>query len=364
MSNRWLSRILPARRPASSDLRASAELMRQVHALGLDLRDGLHGRGVGTAAKRLRRMLGVDGIVLADLDGSVSSHGRRLTADEVQAVLSQVFEYGGCARTRLPDGAGLYACPLTVADELSGALLATGDPAEADVEAAASLVSDCLDHAALRRARARIASANLRTLRAQISPHFVHNALAVISALVRTDPDRARHLLSDFADYLRYGFSEKGDYATVADELEAVQTYLELQRARFHDRLDITVRMAPEVLPVAIPFLVVQPIVENAVRHGLERKEGQGHIGVSGYGEGPLCVIEIEDDGVGMHPDLARSLLAGTGPEAQGVGLANVDQRLRAVYGPEYGLVIETGLGEGTKVTVRIPRFMRGVVAQ
>ena len=356
--------MFPTRRPGSSDQRASAELMRQVHALGLDLRDGLHGRTVRTAAKRLRRMLGVDGIVLADLDGCVAFHGRKLGAEEIGAVLFQVFEYGACSRTRLPDDAEVYACPLTVADDLSGALIAIGNPAEADVEAAASLISDCLDHASLRRARARIASADLRTLRAQISPHFVHNALAVISALVRTDPDRARHLLSDFADYLRYGFSEKGDYATVADELEAVQTYLELQRARFHDRLDITVQMAPEVLPVAVPFLVVQPIVENAVRHGLERKEGRGHIGVSGYGEGSLCVIEIEDDGVGMHPDLARSLLAGTGPEARGVGLANVDQRLRAVYGPEYGLVIETGLGEGTKVTVRIPRFMRGVVAQ
>lgn len=75
-------------------------------------------------------------------------------------------------------------------------------------------------------------------------------------------------------------------------------------------------------------------------------------------------MIEIEDDGIGMHPDLARSLLAGTGPEPRSVGLANVDQRLRAVYGPEYGLVIETALGEGTKVTVRVPRFTRGVVAQ
>ncbi|QRN80872.1 MAG: histidine kinase, partial [Nocardiopsis sp. BM-2018] len=238
------------------------------------------------------------------------------------------------------------------------ALVASGDPVEADVEAAAALVSDSLDHAALRRARARIAAADLRTLRAQISPHFVHNALAVIAALVRTDPDRARQLLSDFADYLRYGFSDKGDYATVSE------TYLELQRARFHDRLDITVRMAPEVLPVAIPFLVVQPIVENAIRHGLERKEGTGHISVSGFGEGPLCVIEIEDDGVGMHPDLARALLAGTGPESRSVGLANVDQRLRAVYGPEYGLVIETALGEGTKVTVRVPRFAPGVVVR
>ena len=338
--------------------------MRQVHALGVDLQDGLHGRGVHSAARRLRQVLAVDGVLLADLDGTVASHGRCPDSDEVEGLLSQVFEYGGGARSRLPDGSSVCAVPLTVADELSGALVASGAPVEADVEAAAALVSDCLDHAALRRARARIAAADLRTLRAQISPHFVHNALAVIAALVRTDPDRARHLLSDFADYLRYGFSEKGDYATVSDELEATQTYLELQRARFHDRLDITVRMAPEVLPVAIPFLVVQPIVENAIRHGLERKEGTGHISVSGFGEGPLCVIEIEDDGVGMHPELARALLAGTGPESRSVGLANVDQRLRAVYGPEYGLVIETALGEGTKVTVRVPRFAPGVVVR
>jgi two-component system LytT family sensor kinase len=338
--------------------------MRQVHALGLDLQDGLHGRGVPSAARRLRLLLGVDGVVLADLDGPVATHGRRVDSEEVTGLLAQVFEYGSGARSRLADGTLVCAVPLTVANELSGALVAAGDASEPDVEAAAALVSENLDHAALRRTRARIAAADMRTLRAQISPHFVHNALAVIAALVRTDPDRARHLLSDFADYLRYGFSDKGDYATVADELEATQTYLELQRARFHDRLDITVRMAPEVLPVAIPFLVVQPIVENAIRHGLERKEEKGHISVSGFGEGPLCVIEVEDDGVGMHPDLARSLLAGTGPESRGVGLANVDQRLRAVYGPEYGLVIETALGEGTKVTVRVPRFARGVVAQ
>ncbi|OLT29771.1 histidine kinase [Nocardiopsis sp. CNR-923] len=336
--------------------------MRQLHALGLDLQDGPHGRGAPAAARRLRRLLAVDALVLADLDGPVAAHGRRVGAEDLNALLAQVFEYGGGARARLSDGAAAYAAPLMVAEELSGALVAVGDPVEADVEAAAALVAEHLDHAALRRARARIAAADLRSLRAQISPHFVHNALAVIAALVRADPDRARHLLSDFADYLRYGFSDKGDYATVSDELEATQTYLELQRARFHDRLDITVRMAPEVLPVAVPFLVVQPIVENAVRHGLERKEGRGHISVSGYGEGPLCVIEIEDDGVGMHPDLARSLLAGTGPQSRGVGLANVDQRLRAVYGPEYGLVIETALGEGTKVTVRVPRFTRGVV--
>jgi two-component system, LytTR family, sensor kinase len=230
-------------------------------------------------------------------------------------------------------------------------------------EAVAALVARSLDHAALRRARSRIAQADLRTLRAQISPHFLHNALAVIVARIRTDPDRARTLLHDFADYLRYSFSSKGDYVTVAEELQATQTYLELQRARFDDRMDLMVRMAPEILPVAIPFLVVQPLVENAVRHGLEPQPGTGSITVSGFGEGPLCVIEVEDDGVGMDPGLAAAILAGTGPPSKRVGLANVDQRLRTVYGPEYGLLIETAPGRGTKVIIRVPRYRRGVLA-
>ncbi|MBB0246533.1 sensor histidine kinase, partial [Streptomyces alkaliphilus] len=254
------------------------------------------------------------------------------------------------------------AAPLLVAGEPAGVLAAAGAD-EAALTAAATLVSRSLDHADLRRARARIARADLRTLRAQISPHFLHNALAVIAARIRTDPDRARGLLTDFADYLRYSFSSRGDYATVADELQAVQTYLELQRARFDDRMELTVRMAPEILPVAIPFLIIQPLVENAVRHGLEPKPGPGSITVSGYGEGPLCVIEVEDDGVGMDPGLARAILAGSGPPAKRVGLANVDQRLRAVYGPEHGLVIETAPGSGTRVIVRVPRFRRGVSA-
>ncbi|WP_243761069.1 sensor histidine kinase [Streptomyces sp. YIM 98790] len=329
-----------------------------------DLAEGLHGRRAASAAARLRRLLGARAVLLADLDGAVACSGARPEPDDIGALLAQAYEHATPAQRE-----GWTAAPLLVAGELAGALAASG-AAESDLVAAADLVARSLDHAALRRARARIAQADLRTLRAQISPHFLHNALAVIAARIRSDPDRARTLLTDFADYLRYSFSAKGDYATVADELQAVHTYLELQRARFDDRMEITVRMAPEILPVAIPFLIIQPIVENAVRHGLEPKPGKGSITVSGFGEGPLCVIEVEDDGVGMEPEFAQAILAGTGSPALGVppreawgrvGLANVDQRLRTVYGPEHGLVIETAPGSGTKVLVRIPRFMRGV---
>ncbi|WP_255308038.1 sensor histidine kinase [Streptomyces marincola] len=344
----------------------TARVLAAVHKIDADLHDGLGGRGAPSAARRLRRLLAAGSVVLADLNGPVAVAGQAPDEAEFTALLGQVYEHATQAH-RPP----WTAVPLIVAGELSGAL-AVREGGDAELPAVAALVARSLDHAALRRARSRIAQADLRTLRAQISPHFLHNALAVIGARIRTEPDRARMLLNDFADYLRYSFSTQGDYATVADELQAVQTYLELQRARFDDRMELTVRMAPEVLPVALPFLVIQPIVENAVRHGLEPKPGPGAISVSGFGEGPLCVIEVEDDGVGMDPAFAQAVLAGERPRRagaapdggrKGVGLANVDQRLRTVYGAEYGLVIETAPGSGTRVVVRVPRFMRGVVA-
>lgn len=344
---------------APSGLPATVAVLREARLLGSDLRHGLHGSGGGSAARRIRGLLDADAVVLADLDGPAAHHGSLPPGSDVSALLAEVYARGGALRQP-----PLCAAPLIVADDLAGCLIVAGEVSAEDLSEVAGLVAEALDHAELRSARARIAAADLRTLRAQISPHFLHNALAVIAAHIRSDPGRARGLLTDFADYLRYSFSTKGDYATVAGELQATQTYLELQRARFDDRLEITVRMAPEILPVAIPFLVVQPIVENAVRHGLEKKAGRGHISVSGFGEGALCVIEIEDDGIGMDPELAHAILAGSGPESKSVGLANVDRRLRTVYGPEHGLLIETAPGHGTKVMVRVPRYMRGVVAE
>ena len=118
--------------------------------------------------------------------------------------------------------------------------------------------------------------AELRALRAQISPHFVYNSLTAIASFVRTDPERARELLLEFADFTRYSFRRHGEFTTLAEELRSIERYLVLEQARFGDRLAVTLRVAPEVLPVAVPFLSLQPLVENAVRHGLER-QGRGH---------------------------------------------------------------------------------------
>jgi two-component system LytT family sensor kinase len=202
--------------------------------------------------------------------------------------------------------------------------------------------------------------AEVRALRAQISPHFIYNSLGAIASFVRTDPDRARELLLEFADFTRYSFRRHGEYTTLAEELRSVERYLLLEQARFGDRLRVTLRIAPEVLPVAVPFLCIQPLVENAVRHGLESAEGSGHIRIVARDQDQECVIEVEDDGAGEDPDVVRRALAGDS-SLDSTGLGNVDGRLRNAFGDDFGLVVETAPGAGTRVVVRVPKFAPGV---
>jgi two-component system LytT family sensor kinase len=230
-------------------------------------------------------------------------------------------------------------------------------------EEVAAWVSSQLALAELARTRDRAMEAELRALRAQISPHFIYNSLAAIASFVRTDPDRARDLLIDFADFTRYALRAGGPFTTLAEELRNVERYLVLEQARFGDRLQIQLLVAPEVLPVTVPYLAVQPLVENAVRHGLATKEGVGHVTITATDRGAEAEIGIEDDGVGTDPERVRRILDGANP-SDSVGLGNVDARLRQVYGDEFGLVVETAPGAGTRVSFRVPKFAPGIHAQ
>src|SRR5690606_9845672 len=128
--------------------------------------------------------------------------------------------------------------------------------------------------------------AELRSLRAQISPHFIYNALTAIASFVHVDPERARDLVLEFADFTRYSFRRQGEFTTLAEELQSVHSYLTLERARFGVRLDVVLRIAPETPATVIPCLSVQPIVENAMRHGLEPGEGGGTIRIESVDDG------------------------------------------------------------------------------
>jgi two-component system LytT family sensor kinase len=321
-----------------------------------DLAGGLSGPRVRAAARGIRRLLGVDGIGLADLSGTVEWAGHSPSGVDTTALVESVL-HNEVRAGRLP----VVAVPLHTRDELSGVLVVAGATRMGAVREVADWISDALERTRLDALADQAAQAELRALRAEISPHFVYNALTVIASLVKSDPDRSRELMLDFADYTRYSLARHGDYTTVADEFHAIETYLALQRALLGERLRVQIRVAPEVLAVAIPYLVLQPLVENAVRHGIEPRSSPGVVQVRGEAEGSDCVISIEDDGVGMDPTVAERILAGQG-RADSVGLTNVDRRLRNVYGSWFGLVVETAPGAGTRVVVRVPMFQPGVM--
>ncbi len=338
------------------------------------LRGGLTEPGTSKAVKHLRALLGSAAVAITDgqrllaWDGEGQPNLGDHATEHAQGVMSsgrsQVLEVTSGA-----DGCPIRCVVVTplVADEIViGTLAAYVDSSSAGliraVDEVGRWVSGQLELAELDASRTRVAEAEVRALRAQISPHFIYNSLNAIASFVRTDPDRARELLLEFADFTRYSFRRSGDFTTLADELRAINGYLLLERARFGERLNITLRVAPEVLTVSIPFLCLQPLVENAVRHGLETKLGQGRVTILAEDAGAECIISIEDDGVGMAPERVRAALSGE-PGTDSVGLGNVDERLRRIFGDAYGLTVATAPGAGTKVTVRVPKFQPGVHA-
>ena len=205
--------------------------------------------------------------------------------------------------------------PIKAGTRVVGVVAAFAPAAGAGLVRATSEVADWVatqvELAELDASRTLLMEAEVRALRAQISPHFIYNSLNAIASFINTDPVRARELVVEFADFTRYSFRRHGDFTTLAEELRCIDRYLLLERARFGDRVQVSLRIAPEVLSTVIPFLSLQPLVENAVRHGLEAKEGPGHISITANDSGAFAEVTIEDDGVGMDPEKLRAVLAG-----------------------------------------------------
>ncbi|GAA1137202.1 sensor histidine kinase [Nesterenkonia lutea] len=207
--------------------------------------------------------------------------------------------------------------------------------------------------------RRQLVEAELRSLRAQISPHFIYNSLNAIAATIPADPVRARELVLDFADFTRYSLRAEGEFTTLREELAAVERYVLLEKARFGDRIEVRLQIAPEVLGVQIPFLAVQPLVENAVRHGVDSAAGSGTVWLRAADTATHAEISVEDDGQGAEPEAMRQVLHGQAGNAH-IGVRNVDLRLRQAYGADAGLMVETAPGAGMKVSMRIPKFQPG----
>ncbi len=362
------------RRVLSPEGRAGQAALHAAAATLPHLRHGLDEASAAAAAPRLRTLVDAPSLALCDrervlaFDGAGADHHHAGEAElaGVPAAPPDRLRVEPRLRCRVPGcplGAAVVA-PIVVGEATVGALMAfypSGGRVRPEetrvVQECASLVAAQVALAELEAQSERLAEAELRALRAQISPHFVYNALAAIAAHIHSDPEEARELLTDFAEFTRYAFRGQRPYVTVADELRYVEKYLRLEQARFGDRLTVRIEVAPEVLQAVVPVLSLQPLVENAVRHGLEAHGGHGRLELLGRDLGADVELRVRDDGPGM-PDPA-AVLAG---EAGGIGIANVQGRLRQSFGPGYGLAIEASPA-GTEVVMTLPKFRAGVRA-
>ena len=194
-------------------------------------------------------------------------------------------------------------------------------------------------------------AAKIEALANQINPHFLFNTLTSISSLIRTQPETARMLITKLSGLLRRLMRSTDHFVTLREELESVDEYLAIEVVRFGPQLRVDKQIAPLTLDIVVPSMILQPLVENSIKHGLSRKVGGGRITIKTLVRDNHTIIEVHDDGLGMTEERLEHALG------DGIGLSNVDERLRVIYGANYHLKLTSVPGEGTCASIEIPEL-------
>jgi LytS/YehU family sensor histidine kinase len=201
---------------------------------------------------------------------------------------------------------------------------------------------------AASRLEAQLATARLDLLRMQLKPHFLFNALHDISELIHEDVERAERMVDDLCELLRLSLRYAGEpEVPLSEEVGFLRRYLDLEQMRFQDRLETRVDVDPDALDARVPYLILQPLVENAVRHGVAPRLERGRIEVRGRADGAALVLEVYDDGAGVGPQVER--------EREGIGLRNTRERLRESYGAAHRFEMTDLAGGGLCVRLELP---------
>jgi two-component system LytT family sensor kinase len=197
------------------------------------------------------------------------------------------------------------------------------------------------------RLETELARAELKALKMQMEPHFLYNTLHTISEMVHMDPPAAERMIVRLGSLLRHTAETGSQEVPLEREVDFLRAYLEIEQARFHDRLTVSIDVPDELLACPVPSLILQPLVENAIRHGTSRLAGAGTIRVSAAAEGSALVLRVADNGPGLRPPAANG--------RTGVGLRNIRSRLHHLYGDDGSLVLNPVEGGGLEAVVTLP---------
>jgi two-component system, LytTR family, sensor histidine kinase LytS len=343
---------------------------RQVPALELlaatlpELRRGLTEHAARTVAYELFEKLGYGAVavtdtqqVLAFVGAGADHHG---PADQPIRPVYEAIARGSpllaplgirteCDHPACPLGAAAVV-PLRLTDGPAGAIVAYATAGSPLDEAAVDTLGALGEQLSAQLQLSELHSATTTALQAQMEPHFVFNSLNTIASFIRTEPERARRLVLAFADHLRSRLARPGEFVTLEEELRHVRSYLDLEQARFGPQLHVTVDAAPEALAVRLPPLLVQPLVENAIKHG--KTDRPLNLLVRARVRRGRLRVTVRDDGRGIAREaIERVLEPGVG-EGTGLGLANVNLRLTAHYGESVKL---RSSPFGTVVRLEVP---------
>lgn len=285
-----------------------------------------------------------------------------------QIMVAQTALEIGCIHENCPLKSAVVV-PLFCREEIVGSLKLYYQREEVmtalDVEFAQGLgqiFSTQLELALLQQKAELTAQAELKALRAQINPHFLFNALNTIVSLTRTNPEKARNLLVELSEFFRRNLKTPRDFITLKEELDQVDSYLVLEKARFGERLIVEKQIDQDIMDSHIPTFTLQPIVENAVKHGLLTKEEGGTVTITAVKQNKHVEIVIRDNGEGIPSSVLKQVFNHGFGKGAGIGLTNVRDRLQALYGNNHAMDIQSIEGQGTSVLLRIPIHMRGVI--
>jgi two-component system LytT family sensor kinase len=192
-------------------------------------------------------------------------------------------------------------------------------------------------------------TARVEALASQINPHFLFNTLTSIQSLIRTNPETARTVVVKLSGLLRRLLRSRDHFVTLREEIEAIDEYLDIEVIRFGPQLTVEKQISPETLDIIVPSMILQPLVENSIKHGFSRKVGGGRIVIRSVRQNDHAIIEVEDDGLGMTEERMTTALT------DGIGLSNVNERLSVIYGAAYRVRMTSVPNLGTIIRLEIP---------
>jgi len=272
----------------------------------------------------------------------------------------------GLANLSWLDDLGVFFAALGVATARGFILREQARREEARRHAVDSEARSVRSQAHAAQLQAQLAEARLDALRRQLDPHFLFNTLNTVSALVERDPRGVRRMIGQLSDLLRHSMDASSPEIPLRLELELLERYVDIMRVRFEDQLEIAVRADPTTLDALVPNLVLQPLVENAIKHGVEQRSDGGRVEVEAVLDGKNLILRVRDNGPGMSPWSAETLdtsAESSGSGRRGVGLRNTATRLAELYGSNHRFTVgpDSADGGGTLAEVRLPWHVRAV---